>query len=392
MPKRAASDLSICQDTPDTTSNSNNDLGGDAKSASSILLVASKDESRGIPDDSYLHLSLERLLPPNSSLTCCLWDSMPSDWRSRRCVPAHGATEGLTIFLKSLAIAVPHLAADYELMLWIAHKRYLLDLHGSLVPTVPTLLTVDVELTKPGDVKREMERRGWVDAVLKPACGTRCEGVIRLSTKGWSLGTAMEVTRLLADSEGDCLLQPFLGPCRQNTLHWGEVCVVFVNGSIIHAVHKSPSKWGWHREHCPCASRGAALAGAECECDSLGAESKISSSTKKIKEVNEDTETTTADETDVAPVQVLPLPLPEAMYFPALAAAAALPRSDELMLFRVDLLPRFNSVGKLEWLVSEVEGQWCQCFLRAGFEAGGGQADAIAAAFVERLERRTGAS
>ena len=344
----------------------------------SILLVASKDEPTGIEDDAHLQLAFQRALGAPKSLVWCLWDEMPPNWQEeQQSLPvirslwegrnAHGATDELRQFLQSLAIAVPQLAPDYDLILWIVHKRYLLDLACLKVPIVPTVLTVGVKIKTAGDLKRAMEKLGWVEAVLKPACGTRCEGVLRLSIEGWTLRVAMEVARLLADSEGDCLLQPFLGPCRQcsncsvaNITHWGEVCVLFVNGKIIHAVHKTPSKWGWHRAHCPCSSIGAALASAECECDSLGVEGdgnddSNGDSNGGICGSNDGSNSVTA-KPDVAPVQPLPLPLPGAMEAAAMAAAAALPRSGELMLFRVDLLPRLNVTGRIEWLVSEVEG------------------------------------
>mmetsp|Transcript_26354 Transcript_26354/g.52567 ORF Transcript_26354/g.52567 Transcript_26354/m.52567 type:complete len:399 (+) Transcript_26354:1-1197(+) len=364
-----------------------------------ILLIASKDEPYGIRDDAGLQLAFQRALGTELSLRWCLWDDMPHNWREeQQSLPvirslwegrnAHGATAELRKFLQSLAIAVPQLAADYELILWIVHKRYLLQLARLGVPIVPTVLTRG-EIKNAGDLKREMEKLGWVEAVLKPACGTRCEGVLRLSIAEWSLRIAMEVAKLLRDSEGDCLLQPLLAPCRQrqangssqpgdgsvNIEHWGEVCVLFINGKIVHAVHKTPSKWGWHRAHCPCSFLGEALAGAECECDSLGSTRGGGSGN-----IGSGTSSSATAKPDVAPVQQLPLPLPGTMEAAAMAAATALPRADELMLFRVDLLPRFSASGRIEWLVSEVEGQWCECFLRGGAE----EADTIAAAVMER--------
>lgn len=179
-----------------------------------ILLITSKDEPRGIADDAYLKSALS---PGLAAWRWCDWDDVPptppptasfwirSLWEGR---DAQGATPRLRTFLASLAAAAPQLAADYELILWIVHKRYLLELgRGGTVPTVPTVLTSELVeragarpeggeggggavAVSPGAIKRAMVSRGWADAVLKPAVGTRCEGVLRLSTRGdeWTLG------------------------------------------------------------------------------------------------------------------------------------------------------------------------------------------------------------
>ena len=86
-----------------------------------------------------------------------------------------------------------------------------------------------------------------------------------------------------------------------------------------------------------------------------------------------------------AQVEGLSLPLPAAVVSTATAAVHVLPgfsaanteKNDDVsrpVLCRVDLLPRItyrrdsdnnNLVSKIDWLVSEVEGQWCECFFRA---------------------------
>ena len=75
-----------------------------------------------------------------------------------------------------------------------------------------------------------------------------------------------------------------------------------------------------------------------------------------------------------APVQPLRLPLPASLFCPAqetldvfiLEAA----RKDQVtgvpLVCRIDLLPSVNPETKcLEWCVSEMEGMWAECFLRA---------------------------
>ena len=103
----------------------------------------------------------------------------------------------------------------------------------------------------PLHVKTLMQARGWAEAVLKPAVGSRGRGVVRVALSSWGLAQASGAMRLLL--QGDVLLQPFLPPVRvravplapaRNPLHtevWGEVCVIFLEGRVVHAVHKVSS-------------------------------------------------------------------------------------------------------------------------------------------------------
>ena len=413
-----------------------------------VLLVASKDQPRGIEDDLHLVRSLG-----GKNVIWCHWDDMPLDWKDTRCLPvirslwegrdSEGATPCLQQFLISLAAEKPQFSADYKLLLWISNKRYLLDLfRESAVPIVPTVMTTTLgipgddhdsydasELTiSAGAIKCAMEQYGWSDAVLKPAVGTRGEGVLRLSIlgdDGWNLRTALDVARLLEASSGECLLQPFLPPCPRSigqkaagTLekYWGEVCVLFLNGEIVHAVHKEPRVWGWHRSYCPCSKRRDALAGAICTCDALGrpdhSEKGAGACIANRRKTSDGTISSTDEghitganirvDDSIAPVEMLSLPLPAAIAVPALLAAQALPRFKELLLFRVDLLPRLvksnelhgaswkevieaPSMNNVEWLVSEIEGQWCECFLRAA-------PDAVSNAIATAIKSRRGDS
>lgn len=357
---------------------------------------------------------------------------------------------------------------DYELLKWICHKSYLLELQKCGVPIVPSVIIIsslpgsrkpclhdtdadamaaendvisheridqqstgtrivsaDSSSPTPGKIKRLMELNLWHDAILKPAVGSRCEGVLRLQLTGWDLATAMEVQALL--SIGDCVLQPFISPVRHvvvsdsacgcDSTHgtnsngsdhlkstkskrrrvevttqegsisggnvcelWSEVCVVVVRGELVHAVHKHPSQWGWHRPHCPCASLGASLPQSVCLCDALRQCQTVSrcrdlpattkSSTVCVHSVGEQLNSLLSR----APVESLCIScLPVGLTDAVKAAVAAIPTGIPV-LCRVDLLPRAigcgeegckDEDGRVEWLVSEIEGQWCECFLRA---------------------------
>jgi hypothetical protein len=399
-----------------------------------ILLVASKDEPGGIADDWYLEQALlqsQRIF----DWKWVLWDDMPSDWEDSnlRCLiivrslwegrDSKGSTTALKAFYTAASRSCPALAADYALLDFIAHKRYLLDLNDLGVSIVPTALItshrieyagiananrsrsadISVGATRiaPGDIKRFMEQNGWNDAVLKPAVGTRCEGVQRLFLSSWDLQAASAVSRALA--QGDCLLQPFLpsiscenGPqCDSevnslaNRSNWGEICIIFINGVISHAIHKNPSLWGWHQSSCSCSSvDGHILRNAVCSCGGIAsvmhfADHMVLPSILGGSEVAHLDGIIPAKLSDVlkqAPVESLLLPLPNCVSDVAYSALRALPgfnipssvtpRNKDVklpLLCRIDLLPRLQktSEASIEWVVSEIEGQWCECFLRA---------------------------
>jgi glutathione synthase/RimK-type ligase-like ATP-grasp enzyme len=93
-----------------------------------------------------------------------------------------------------------------------------------------------------------MQARNWDEAVLKPAVGSRGRGVVRVALSSWGLAHTTGAMRLLL--QGDVLLQPFLPPVRVRVLPpgpatasiytkvWGEICVIFLEGRVVHAVHK----------------------------------------------------------------------------------------------------------------------------------------------------------
>jgi len=227
--------------------------------------------------------------------------------RERDAKCRQGTTLELQHFFAHTAELCPQMRHDYQLLDWTAHKSYLLQLEQAGVSIVPTCLIPASSADKrgeyaclspsppeapessPGSLKRAMQARGWAQAVLKPAVGTRCEGVMRLGLQTWSLAMAFGAASLLRD--GDCVLQPFLPPvaalappaapeapveslqadlpatCQRDTL-LGEVCVLCIDGEIAHAVHKNPRLWGWHESCCGCAGSVLDLESAVCTCSS----------------------------------------------------------------------------------------------------------------------------
>jgi hypothetical protein len=296
----------------------------------SFVFIASQDEPAGIPDDFFL---LRALTQRRVSFQYRLWTDpckeivghhhgeqqvvirvIRSLWQGRS---RQGISSKLLQFFAHTADLCPCMRHDYLFLAWTTHKSYLLHLQEAGVDIVPTCLlpasSVDkqgashapqpshqppqqaTEPSSPGDVKRAMTARGWSEAILKPAVGTRCEGVMQLSLQSWSLPVAFAVATLL--KEGDCILQPFLPPIAasvaasdesptgevkksdQSQRHCdkillGEVCVLCIDGEIAHAIHKNPSLWGWHESSCGCAASSVlALKTATCTCRSISAPS-----------------------------------------------------------------------------------------------------------------------
>jgi glutathione synthase/RimK-type ligase-like ATP-grasp enzyme len=118
------------------------------------------------------------------------------------------------------------------LVLWNMNKRYLLDLAGRGVNAVPTehLTAGD----RP-DLKEVLERRGWDEAVVKPAVSVGSHGAWRTSR-----ATAAADQDRFAGQLGarDVLVQPFLS----EVMSQGEWSLVFLGGEYSHAVLKRPAE------------------------------------------------------------------------------------------------------------------------------------------------------
>jgi glutathione synthase/RimK-type ligase-like ATP-grasp enzyme len=110
------------------------------------------------------------------------------------------------------------------------HKRYLLQLADLGVPTVPTLL---VSGDGPLDLTNRIAQREWEHVVVKPAISGG-------SFMTYSARNADELSAAEAAfakrGDTDVLVQPYLSSVEE----WGERSLVFVNGTLQHAVRKSP--------------------------------------------------------------------------------------------------------------------------------------------------------
>ncbi len=130
---------------------------------------------------------------------------------------------------------VERLLHPARLVRWNAHKRYLLELEAAGVPIVPTEL---VERATAPDLEQTMRRRGWADAVVKPAVGGSSRATVQVGRVG--LAAARKHLRALVEAE-DALLQEFLPA----VLTDGEVSLIFLGGRFSHAVRKRAAPGDW---------------------------------------------------------------------------------------------------------------------------------------------------
>lgn len=118
-----------------------------------------------------------------------------------------------------------------SLVRWNLDKRYLKELAGDGIATVPTLW-IERGVASDEAVKRILAT-GWPDVVLKPAVSAGAWKTLRLARSSVE-GQATYVSDVLA--EGTLMAQPFL----PEIVAEGEYSFVFFDGAFSHAVLKRP--------------------------------------------------------------------------------------------------------------------------------------------------------
>lgn len=111
---------------------------------------------------------------------------------------------------------------------WNCHKRYLREIAGRGIPTVPTLW-LDQGAADP-DV--HLQAAGWGEVVVKPAVSIGAIGALRGRARDHAC--AAHLNSLLA--EGDVMVQPFVA----SIVEAGEASLVFFGGRFSHAIRKLP--------------------------------------------------------------------------------------------------------------------------------------------------------
>lgn len=183
-----------------------------------------------IEDDQPLRKSLAER---GADVTAAVWDDPAVNWSAFDLVVIRSTwdyfhrVDEFTAWVDRVA-AVTRLENNAGTVKWNTHKEYLEELQTRGVPVVPT------ELLRQGsshDLGKVMRRRGWGEAVVKPAVSAGSEGTIRLR-----LAEAEErqghLDTLLA--QGDVLVQPFVESVTQG----GERSLIFFDGRYSHALKK----------------------------------------------------------------------------------------------------------------------------------------------------------
>ena len=308
----------------------------------------------GIPDDWQLLIDAVRARGLRVELAD--WDDAATDLESVAC-----ALPLLTwdycekpvefrCFLARLLKAGVEPTADLRAIDWIMHKQYLIDLADVGIQTVPTVLLArgsGVDALREAMRKLAAQCVERVDGqrvyVSKPALGSRGDGVEQL-LEGDAAGESQLLTSLRSR---DVLLQPFLGGVR----HEGELCVVYINGKLLHVVRKDPA--GWSQRHVAAhddgdGGGGGDGAGGDGEGVCGGDDSVVQHACPE------------------QPVALLHLPPATAMAVADQALThvqarfATASKAGCGFIARVDLLP-FRGA----WVLSELELGWGSLFLRA---------------------------
>jgi glutathione synthase/RimK-type ligase-like ATP-grasp enzyme len=200
------------------------------------VAFATYDQQPGVAADDALAAHVLALA--GATVTAAVWDDPGVDWRAFDAVVIRSTWDypfkagRFERWLRSLAASGARLWNPPGPVLWNTNKRYLLDLVGRGVNAVPTeYLTAG---DRP-DLKAVLERRGWDEAVVKPAVAVGSHGAWRTSR-----ATAEADRPRFAGQLGarDVLVQPFLPEVTSR----GEWSLVFLGGEYSHAVLKRPAR------------------------------------------------------------------------------------------------------------------------------------------------------
>jgi len=200
------------------------------------VAFATYHQEPGISTDDAL--AADVLKRAGVTVTPAVWDDPVVDWSAfdavviRSTWDYHLKAEQFERWLRRLAASATSLWNPPGPVLWNTNKRYLLDLAGRGVNAVPTeYLTAG---DRP-DLKALLERRGWDEAVIKPAVAVGSHGAWRTSR------ATVEADQLRFGGQlgaRDLLVQPFLPEVTSR----GEWSLVFLGGEYSHAALKRPAE------------------------------------------------------------------------------------------------------------------------------------------------------
>lgn len=137
----------------------------------------------------------------------------------------HERPDGFRAWLAATA-EVTNLQNPLPILEWNLDKRYLRELDGAGVPTIPTLWS------EPGGEAETLTRvaeLGWERVVIKPTVDLGAMNLVRVE--------AAMAERLLGRYERPVLVQPYL----PSIATAGEVSLVYLAGTLSHALRKRPA-------------------------------------------------------------------------------------------------------------------------------------------------------
>lgn len=194
----------------------------------SIATCADYPELKG--DDEMLREALRRR---GCEAELVAWDAEGTDWGGfdlclvRSTWDYHEKhAEFLAWARRVEAVTVLHNSAD--LIAWNSDKRYLRQLAGADVPTVPTLW---VERDSDVDLAAELNERDWDEAVVKPVVDLGAKNLHRVRSDDAQDALATVLVRQ------EAMVQPFLPSLEAE----GELSLIYVEGAFSHAVRKQPA-------------------------------------------------------------------------------------------------------------------------------------------------------
>lgn len=183
------------------------------------------------PDDRLL---ADALRARGALVSPVIWDAPDVDWPSldravlRSVWDYHLRPAEFAEWLDARAREGSALVNPAGLVRWNLHKSYLDELAAAGCAVIET---VRVPRRAPTPLAALLERRGWTDAVVKPAVSASAHRTFRVSG---SDATSRQGDLDAIVDEGDALVQP-LAP---EILEAGEWSLVFISGALSHAVLK----------------------------------------------------------------------------------------------------------------------------------------------------------
>lgn len=183
------------------------------------------------------HALVEALRARGASVLPAVWDDGGVDWAGfdavvlRSVWDYHLKPVPFAAWLDRVERAGPRLWNPPTLVRWNMQKTYLAELAARRVPVVAT------EFVEAGQAVRLQEvlaRRGWAEAVVKPALSASAYRTARVAGP---VSTEDEVSFAALVSDGGVLVQAYVPEVAAG----GEWSLVFVDGAFSHAAVKRPA-------------------------------------------------------------------------------------------------------------------------------------------------------